>query len=77
MKKDLVKIKLHKPRGNWLGLTKWIKVYSKFNIHCCDCGLVHEFWFRNIKGKLMWRVKRKTKLTNFIKRQIKNEKTKI
>ncbi len=51
------------PLVNWVGLTPWEPLYNKLLWSCCDCGLAHEFWFRNIKGKIMWRAKRHKALT--------------
>ena len=51
------------PRTNWLGLTKWRKLYDEMVFSCCDCGLAHTYFFRNIKGTIMWRCKRNKQIT--------------
>ncbi len=66
------KKKIITPKPNWVGLTPWEPLYSKLDIICCDCGLAHEFWFRSIKGKIMWRAKRNKKLTKIMHSKLGN-----
>jgi hypothetical protein len=47
-----------KPKTNWLGWTRWRKLYSEMVVVCCDCGLGHKFQFKNNEGKIFWRAKR-------------------
>ena len=51
------------PKPNWLGYIKWQKLHAVEIITCCDCGLAHQFEFRNGKGKLEWRAKRHKQAT--------------
>jgi len=51
------------PKPNWLGLTKWKLLHEKITISCCDCGLAHDFIFKNFGGKIKWRAKRNKETT--------------
>lgn len=56
-------MKDYKPRPNWNGQKKWMKLHDKEIISCCDCGLAHEFSFKTYKGNVWWRAKREKKVT--------------
>ena len=39
------------PEGEWI-----TPVHRKFKMICCDCGLVHDTYFRIQKGKIQFKV---------------------
>lgn len=40
---------------------------------CCDCGLVHDVYFRVQNGKLQWRMKRNSRATGQVRRHMKRK----
>lgn len=40
------------------GWSAWMIPVQGYRQACCDCGLVHEFRFRLIKGEIQFQVKR-------------------
>lgn len=46
------------------GWTKYIKPIMKgYKIACCDCGLVHKFEFKIIRGRVFYRAARDNRAT--------------
>ena len=44
-------------RGDPKGYTRWFSG-DRFLAECCDCGLVHEFRFKAVNGKAMFKLRR-------------------
>jgi len=41
---------------------------------CCDCGLVHDIYFRARRGKAQWRIDRNNRSTGQLRRNMKRRK---
>jgi len=54
-----------RPIPNWLGWIKWRKLHTPLTVSCCDCGLAHDFQFRNNRGILEWRAKKNKIVTKY------------
>lgn len=52
------------PDNDWLQLSP-----RALKVGCCDCGLVHDMWFRVRKGKLEMFVVRDDKETKILRRE--------
>mgnify|MGYP007070555102 CR=1 FL=1 len=61
---------IKRPKPNWNGWIPWAKLHSPEIIVCCDCGLAHEFRFKNINGSLNWTCKRHKKETKEARRKM-------
>ena len=54
---------------------KWLRLPTQsICAGCCDCGLVHNMWFRIRKGKLEIFVERDEKATKILRAQQKKRK---
>ena len=40
----------------------------KHRIQCCDCGLVHDYYFRVVNGRVQFRATRNNRATAAVKR---------
>jgi len=57
--------------GDW---TYWIRPDAPVHkISCCDCGLVHEFEFRIVDGKVEFRARRNERSTGQKRRWMKQK----
>lgn len=53
----------------------WITpIHKKFKMICCDCGLVHDAYFRINKGQIQFRVRRNNHSTANTRRNLSKEK---
>ncbi len=43
------------------GWSDWLETSKINQLSCCDCGLVHNYKFRIIKGKVEYKVSRNNK----------------
>lgn len=59
------------PKPNWNGYIPWQKLHSVEIITCCDCGLAHQFEFKNGEGALKWRAKRSKEATKLARKKYK------
>ncbi len=59
--KKTVRIKPPQDSKGWI---RWRKLYREMEIECCDCGLVHLFQIRVVKGVVQWRANRVDNLIN-------------
>lgn len=48
------KVKQVGPRG----FSEWLAPGSRYLLECCDCSLVHEFQFRVLNNKVIFRCRR-------------------
>lgn len=48
---------------------RWYVV--KTHVGCCDCGLVHQIWYRTRNGKLEYKNRRDKRLTAESRRRFK------
>ncbi len=44
--------------------TPWLQTPPKVKISCCDCGLVHNFEFRIVRGSVQFRASRNERATS-------------
>jgi len=47
---------------------QWVDAGEKLYLACCDCGLVHEFRFRNVMGHIQFRCRRDNRATGQLRR---------
>jgi len=59
--------------GEWFEFTK----LGAIQMGCCDCGLVHDFDFRIVKGKLRLRTRRNVRATAYLRKKDNIKITKI
>ena len=52
---------------------EWFEVEQGHKVACCDCGLVHDFYFRRRKGKLEMRAIRNNRSTGQVRRHMKRK----
>lgn len=51
---------------------EWVQPnHKKYKMACCDCGLVHDFEFKIVKGKIFIRGKRNKRATSAVRRFMK------
>ncbi len=55
---------------------QWFPLESPFYKVCCDCGLVHEYKFKKIKGFIQWAAWRDSRRTGQFRRwrKFRNDK---
>jgi hypothetical protein len=54
---------------------QWVDLVGKgLSLACCDCGLVHEFCFRQTAGRLRFRCRRGNRATGQARRWRKHER---
>lgn len=59
-----------RPKTNAAGWTDWIQPVRKgYRMSCCDCGLVHDFDFRVVAGRVRFRARRNTRSTAAVRRE--------
>ena len=78
MNKEFIKqkeMKILTPKPNWNGWINWQILHKSEILSCCDCGLAHEFKFKSVKGKLMWRAKRHKETTKNNRKKYKTMKS--
>ena len=50
---------------------KWYPLFTPWDVGCCDCGLTHRITFKQIKGKMMYKLALKPKLTKLARQKMK------
>ena len=50
---------------------KWFELPDFWLLACCDCGLVHDVYVRNVGGKLLIRFDRNSRATGGRRRAMK------
>jgi len=51
---------------------EWVAPQKNYRMACCDCGLVHKFEFRVVKGKIQFRAWRDEKSTA-VRRKVRSQ----
>jgi len=54
---------------------EWIDAAARgHKIQCCDCGLVHDYDFRVVDGRVQFRAKRNNRATGQVRRHQKGKR---
>ena len=54
---------------------EWIDAAARVHkIQCCDCGLVHDYDFRVVDGRVQFRAKRNNRATGQVRRHQKGKR---
>jgi len=59
---------IHENEDGW---SDWQDIGKKFRILCCDCSLAHDWEFKIVKDRLLWRVSVNSKSTAAARRKKK------
>jgi hypothetical protein len=56
------------PKNEIMEAGQWLQLESPLYLCCCDCGLMHRYEFKTVKGKIWWTAWRENRSTSQYRR---------